>query len=297
VVASATADGGVIEVEMSASEYCRRLTRRSGTSFYYAFRLLPRPQRDAIYTVYSLCREIDDVVDRPEAGTEQRAELRRWRAELDQGYDGHPSHPITRNLQTVLQSFPIPRQYFHQLIDGVEMDLDRNRYRTFRELHDYCYRVAAVVGLMCLEIFHCRTSAAARRYAVNLGLAFQLTNILRDIGVDADRNRIYLPAEDLARFGYSETDLLERRYSAAFVELMRFQCGRARNYFRACRDSIRREDRPNLVAAEIMRHTYEKVLRRIEACGYDIFKNRVRLPGRQKIWIAGRTWLVSRVLS
>ena len=126
---------------------------------------------------------------------------------------------------------------------------------------------------MCLEIFNCRTSAAARRYAVNLGLAFQLTNILRDIGVDADRDRIYLPAEDLERFGYSETDLLARRYSAAFVELMRFQCGRARNYFRACSDSIRREDRPNLFAAEVMRHTYEKILRRIEACGYDIFRN------------------------
>lgn len=294
-MAPAAADNGMMEMGVSTSEYCRRLTRRSGSSFYYAFRLLPRRQRDAIYTVYSLCREIDDVVDRPGAGSDERAELRRWRSEIDQCYGGHPTHPITRNLQVVLESFPIPRQYFHQLIDGVEMDLNRNRYGTFTELYDYCYRVASVVGLICLEIFDCRTSPPARGYAVNLGLAFQLTNILRDIAVDADRGRIYLPAEDLERFGYSEADLLARRYSPSFIELMRFQCGRAGNFFRTCRESIRRDDRPKLFAAEVMRRTYEKVLRGIEACGYDVFRHRVRLPGRQKIWIAGRTWLASRV--
>ncbi|MBI4161054.1 MAG: squalene/phytoene synthase family protein, partial [Acidobacteria bacterium] len=137
---------------------------------------------------------------------------------------------------------------------------------------------------------------AARRYAVNLGIAFQLTNILRDLTADAGRGRVYLPAEDLRRFGYAESDLLARRYSPAFVELMRFQAGRARNFFRACRASLGREDRGKLYAAEVMRRTYEKVLARIEACGYDVFRNRVRLPGRQKLWIAGRTWVALRVL-
>lgn len=279
------------------ADYCRQRTRQSGTSFYYAFRLLPAPQRDAIYTVYSLCREIDDVVDRPEAGTDERAALRSWRHELDSCYNGTPTHPITRNLQRVLRTFPIPRQYFHQLIDGVEMDLHRTRYDTFQELYDYCYRVASVIGLICLEIFHCRHSPAARRYAVNLGIAFQLTNILRDLAVDAGRGRIYLPAEDLKRFGYSEEDLFAHRLSPSFVEMMRFQCGRAGNFFRSCRESISREDRSRLFAAEVMRNTYEKVLKKIEKCRFDVFRNQVRLPGREKIWIAGRTWLSSRVFS
>ena len=281
----------------SAADYCKKATRRSGTSFYYAFRLLPRSQREAIFTVYSLCREIDDVVDRPGVKSEQQARLGDWRRELDRCYGGNPSHPITQNLQRVLGEYPIPRQYFHQLIDGVEMDLRRFRYERFRDLHTYCYRVASVVGMICLEIFRCRQSAPARRYAIHLGIAFQLTNILRDLAVDAARGRIYLPGEDLRRFGYPEEDLIAHRYSPPFVELMRFQCARAHGFFQTCRESISRADRPRLFAAEVMRKTYEKILQRIEACEYDIFRNRVRLPGREKIWIAGRTWLASRVFS
>ena len=281
----------------AASDYCQEVTRRSGTSFYFAFRFLPRKQREAIYTVYSLCREIDDVVDRPGVIAEQRAGLGEWRRELDRCYTGAPSHPITRNLQRILGDFPIPRQYFHQVIDGVEMDLERSRYESFADLHSYCYRVASVVGLICLEIFRCRPSRPARRYAVNLGIAFQLTNILRDLAVDGARGRIYLPGEDLRRYGYPEEDLLARRYSPPFVDLMRFQCSRARRYFQICREAISREDRPQLIAAEVMRKTYEKILQRIEACEYDIFRNRIRLPGREKFWIAGRTWLAARMFS
>jgi len=204
------------------SEALATLVRKSRSSFYYSFLFLPRPKRDAIYAVYALCRAVDDVAD--DAGDmEAKAQrLKGWREELDRCYAGRPTHPITRALRDCLSRYPIPKGYFEELIAGVEMDLTLTRYRTFADLTRYCYRVASVVGLICIEIFGYRREAT-KEYAINLGLALQLTNILRDLKTDGRRGRIYLPQEDLERFGYREDDLLHCRYTPGFFPLMRFE--------------------------------------------------------------------------
>src|SRR6476661_7616052 len=205
-----------------AQAYCTALTKKSGSNFYYSFLFLPRKRRAAMYTVYAFCKEVDNAVDEPPAGSNPQEELRRWRAELEAAYRGTPTFPVTISLASHVKQLSIPQAYFEELIKGVEMDLAASRYTSFQDLSVYCYRVASVVGLICLHIFG-PTSARAQDYAVNLGMAFQLTNILRDLGTDAAQGRIYLPQEDLARFRYSEQDVLNRTYSPAFTELMRFE--------------------------------------------------------------------------
>ena len=247
-------------------------------------------------TVYAFCKAVDSAVDEPPPGSDPKEELRRWRAELDLVYDGEPTWPLMISLAHHARRLSIPKVYFEELIKGVEMDLTTTRYGTFDELSLYCYRVASIVGLICLHIFG-PTSAHAQDYAVDLGMAFQLTNILRDLGTDAEQGRIYLPREDLARFGYSEADFLERKESPRLSELIRFETQRARTYYEkahAALDALPAKDRRALTVAEIMRAVYSRILTRIERPDYAAFGPRVRLSTSNRLAIAAGVWLRSK---
>lgn len=278
-----------------AQVYCTEVTQRSGSNFYYSFLFLPRDRREAMYTVYAFCKEVDSVVDEPAPGSDPATELARWRRELAACYRGQPTKPVTISLARHIKELGIPQQYFDELINGVEMDLVHRRYATFKDLYQYCYRVASVVGLICLHIFGTR-SPDAKDYAINLGIAFQLTNILRDVGNDADRGRVYVPQEDLRRFGYREEDLMHRRHTPAFVELMRYQCARAEQYYEVARrivESLPPSDRSSLTVAEIMRAVYVRILGRIEASDFQVFGPRISLPSSYRLALAGGVWLRS----
>jgi phytoene synthase len=261
------------------------VTRQHAKNFYYAFLFLPKAQRDAIYTVYAFCRYCDDIADDDHAMTAQQALLQRWRQELDNCYVGQPTHRITQALQHTVTHYAIPKHYFEELICGVEMDLTIQRYATFAELEQYCYRVASVVGLACLPIFGAN-DAGVQSYARNLGLALQLTNIIRDVKEDAERGRIYLPIEELHAFQYPETDLLQQRYTAAFVALMHFQQQRAAAYYQKAAMCLLSGDRAKLVAPEIMAAIYRATLRKIVRHRYNVFRERTSLHMLHKVLIA-----------
>ena len=280
-----------------AQTYCTNLTKQSGSNFYYSFFFLPKARREAMYTVYAFCKAVDSAVDEPPAGSDPKEELRRWRAELDLVYSGQPTWPLMISLAHHASRLSIPKAYFEELIKGVEMDLATTRYGTFEELSLYCYRVASIVGLICLHIFG-STSAHAKDYAVDLGMAFQLTNILRDLGTDAEQGRIYLPHEDFVRFGYSEADLLERKVTPALHELIRFQAQRARTYYAKAHTaltSLPAKDRRALTVAEIMRTVYLRILERVERPDHSVFGPRVRLSTSSRLAIAASVWLRSKL--
>ncbi|HMU53921.1 MAG TPA: presqualene diphosphate synthase HpnD [Nitrospira sp.] len=279
-----------------AQAYCTDLTKKSGSNFYYSFLFLPKARRNAMYTIYAFCKGVDSAVDEPPAGSDPKEELRRWRAELDAAYEGTPTWPLMISLAHHVRQLSIPKVYFEELIKGVEMDLSTSRYATFDELSLYCYRVASVVGLMCLHVFG-PTSPHAQDYAVDLGMAFQLTNILRDLGADAEQGRIYLPQEDLARFGYTESDVLARTPNAKFRDLIDYEAARARSYYakaQASLDGLPSSDRRALTVAEIMRAIYSEILRRIEQGDHAVFGPRVRLTTSERLRLAAGVWLRSR---
>src|SRR5215813_11146658 len=277
----------------------RELAKTVQSNFFYSFLFLPKPKRDAIIDVYAFCRAIDDIVDDiveksngvggVGAYGEARRELDRWREELDRLYAGKPTMPIAVKLRRVLERFPMPKEYFEEMINGCEMDLRRNRYETFDELYQYCYRVASITGLMCIEIFTYR-SLSAKDYAVNLGVALQLTNILRDLKEDAARGRVYLPQEDLRRFGYSEDDLASAKINNNFRELMNFECERARGYYQLAANCLAEEDRPTMTAAITMGKIYYRLLEQIEHLNYDVFNHRIRLHRPERFLIAFSEW-------
>jgi phytoene synthase len=279
---------------VNATRFVSRLTRNSRSNFFYAFLFLPRAQREAIFAVYAFCRIVDDAVDQSGDREAQRRELARWRAEIADVFEGVPRHPAGERLQEVVRAFPIPRQALLDIIAGVEMDLDHATYETFDDLYPYCYHVASAVGLCCIEIFGYR-NPQARQYAVELGVALQLTNILRDVQVDARMGRVYLPQEDLQRFGVPAADLERGRYSPAFVELMRWQAIRAREYYARARAALPPEDRQRLFAAEIMGRTYFTLLEAIEARGFRVFDTRVSVPARRRLAIALGQWVRARL--
>ncbi|MBZ0159913.1 presqualene diphosphate synthase HpnD [Candidatus Methylomirabilis sp.] len=272
--------------------HSRTITKQSGSNFSSAFLFLPKPKREAIYAVYAFCRLSDDLVDESRAGGDPAAELARWRHTLDTCLQDNVGPPVIMAVGQAARRFNIPKVYFEELLNGMEMDLVRARYATFEELYPYCYRVASIVGLICIEIFG-YTNPQAKIYAEQLGIAFQLTNILRDVGVDAQRGRIYLPQDELKRFGYSEEDLLAGRYNHAFVELMRFQCERARGFFQAASAALAAEDTRSLLAAEIMRAIYYRLLLKIEAQQYDVFHGNITIGKYRKLLLAGTLWLRS----
>ncbi len=279
---------------MNTADLCSSLTKKSRSNFYYAFLFLPRAQREAIYAVYAFCRIVDDVVDLGGVPEVQRRELARWRRELARCFEGAPEEPVAQRLAQVAKRFPIPRSALDAILDGVEMDLDRFTYETFEELYPYCYRVAGAVGLCCIEIFG-YTDPRCREYAVNLGIALQLTNILRDVQADAERGRIYLPQEDLRRFGVSAEDLKVGRYSPAFVELMGFEARRAHQFYERAWAGLPAQDARRLVAAEIMGRIYFALLQTVETRQFRVFGERVGLPVSRKLAIALSCWARARL--
>lgn len=244
--------------------------------------------------VYAYCRALDDVVDREGAvAADAQGELERWRAELGACARGHPTHPITVALAEVIRRFGVPAEYFERLIAGVEMDLHCARYETFEELKVYCERVASAVGLICVRVFGCR-HPAADEYAVSLGLALQLTNILRDLKVDGERGRVYLPQGELRQFGCPERDLLACRTGEPFRKLMAFECGRARGFFEQAQRAERmsREGR-KLLPARIMGRVYLQVLEEIERSPESVFSRRISVPRARQVWTAARCLVTS----
>lgn len=284
--------GGDAQKLAAAYARCAEVTRRSSSNFYYAFMLLPLERRRALYAVYAFCRFVDDIAD-DGAAKEPQTLLERWRAELEQVYAGTVERPVSRALAANVLRYNIPRRYFEEVIDGVEMDLTRKRYATFAELELYCRRVASAVGLICIEIFGYR-NPQTRVYAEKLGLAFQLTNIIRDVREDAARNRIYLPLEDLVRFGVSEEEILQSSQSASFDQLMAFEADRARNYYREALNALPAEDRGSMLAAEGMRLIYSALLERIARSGYRVFERRHRVSTSRKLILVGRAWAGAR---
>lgn len=281
-----------------AQAYCTAYTKKSGSNFYYSFLFLPRAKRDAMYTVYAFCKAVDNAVDEPAAGSNPKDELKRWREELEAVYSGAPTAPIMMSLSHHVKVLGIPKAYFEELIKGVEMDLFNNRYVTFDELSLYCYRVASVVGLICLHVFGV-TSARAQDYAVALGMAFQLTNILRDVGTDAAESRIYLPLDDLRKWNHPEKAIFNRSYSPEFRALMEYEASRARHYYKradAALMGLSPQERRALTVAEIMRGIYRRILERIEQSDYQVFGPRISLTTMQRVVIALRIWLRSRFL-
>jgi phytoene synthase len=267
---------------------CAEITRRASSNFYYAFMLLDRDRRRALYSVYAFCRFIDDLTD-DDRVNDAAGRLQRWRGELQRVFAGAPSRPISRALSENVARFNIPRRYFEEVIDGVEMDLTQRRYQSFADLSLYCRRVASAVGLICIEIFGYR-NRSARVYAERLGIAFQLTNIIRDVGEDAARGRIYLPLEDLARFDVSEAEILNLQYSPRFSQLIEFQAERARQYYRQAAEALADEDRRSMLAAEGMRLIYACLLDRIARAGYRVLDRRMSLSAARKVYLVGRAW-------
>jgi phytoene synthase len=263
------------------------------TSFYYSFLVLPAEQRRAIVAVWDFCRAVDDAVDEPPAGAPPSGHdaVTFWRAELARSYNGEPPQTTQgRRLQPFIRQFDLPRQAFEDVIDGVAMDLDTTRYRTFDDLLQYCKRVASAVGMICIKIFGCRNERA-RDYALNLGVALQLTNILRDVKSDLQRGRVYLPLDDLEAAGCRIDDLAAGRLSPPVQQLLAFECRRARDFYNLAVAARPPEDRSRLIAAEIMRAVYFETLKRIERNGYDVFTTRVRVPRPRQAMIALRQWL------
>jgi phytoene synthase len=278
---------------MTPDEYCQQKAARSGSSFYYSFLFLPPRQRSAITALYAFCREVDDTVDEIADPEVARIRLQWWRTELQRLFTGQPEHPVTRALEPHLTQFGIDAPRLQEIVDGMQMDLDQTRYLDFPNLRLYCHRVAGVVGTLSAGIFS-QGDQACSEYAENLGVALQLTNIVRDIGEDARRGRIYLPIEDLQRFKVSAKDLLDARHSESFEALMRFQAERARGFYRKAfellPDTAVRAQRPGLIMAAI----YASLLDEIQDDGFRVLTHRVKLTPLRKLWIAWRTWMRGR---
>lgn len=265
------------------------------TSFSYSFLVLPPEQRRAIGVVWDFCRAVDDAVD--EAADRQIAarEITSWRAEVERVFAGEsPRTPQGEYLKPYVTMFSLSRQPFDDLVDGVEMDLHRSRYQTFDELIGYCRRVASAVGVMCIEVFGCRDSRS-HEYAFNLGLALQLTNIIRDVKVDLQHGRVYLPQEDLARFGVTEEALTAGIVTEPVRKLLAYQCQRARQFFTAAAQAMPDGAARKLMAAEIMGGIYFEILQRIERRGYDVFTEVIRVPKFARARIALQIWALSHL--
>lgn len=275
---------------MTPQQYCQQKAAASGSSFYYSFRFLPPARRDAITALYAFCREVDDVVDECSDSNQARQTLNWWREETKRLYAGTPQHPVTQALQPALQLFPIPAETLLAIIDGMEMDLTYARYPDFDALKLYCHRAAGVVGEASARIFG-HTHPDTLRYAALLGLAFQLTNIIRDVGEDARRNRIYLPTDELERFGVPAQDILQARHTDAFRNLMEFQYQRAQTTYDQALQTLPAADRKSQKTGLIMAAIYRALLSEIRADGFQVLTQRTSLTPIRKLWLAWKTWV------
>ncbi len=275
---------------MTPDEYCQYKATASGSSFYYSFLFLPKDKRRAITALYAFCREVDDVVDECSDANVARTTLNWWRNEVVAIYDGKPQHPVTQALVPIVKQFNMAQEHLLEIIDGMEMDLDQPRYADFKSLQLYCYRVASVVGLLSVGIFG-YTDRQTLKYAHDLGIAFQLTNIIRDVGEDARRNRIYLPMDEMLQFGVTATDILNAHETENFQKLMAFQIERAQRYYQQAFEHLPTVDRKAQRTGLIMAAIYRGVLDEVVSSGCHVLKQRVSLTPRYKLWLAIKTWL------
>jgi phytoene synthase len=276
---------------MTPDAYCQQKAASSGSSFYYSFLFLPPERRRAITAVYAYCREVDDVVDEVSDPAVAAAKLAWWRGEIDALFRGQPGHPVTRALQPFIAApYGVTQERLHAVLDGMEMDLRQNRYLDFTSLRRYAHLVAGVVGEMSASIFGYR-HAATLEYAARLGLALQLINIVRDVGDDARRGRLYLPLDELQRFGVKAADVLNARYVEGFVPLMRFQAERARAFYREALALLPAEDRKAQRTGLIMGAIYATLLDEIERADFQVLHQRIALTPLRKLWIAWKTWV------
>ena len=273
---------------MTPDQYCRNKAARSGSSFYYSFLFLPAVQRQAITALYAFCREVDDTVDNCNDIDVARQKLNWWRDEIHHAFQQKATHPVGQALQTALQYFELHEEYFMEIIDGMEMDLEQHRYQAFKHLALYCFRVASVVGLLSAEIFGYQNRATLK-YAEKLGMALQLTNIIRDVREDAERGRIYLPEEDLQQFHVNEQQILALESSPELVELLKFETERAREFYLEALNLLPEEDRFQQRTGLIMAAIYQATLDEIERDGFRVMAQRVSLTPLRKFWLAWQT--------
>ena len=278
------------------NDITKEIAKKSKSSFYYAFNLLPAEQRDAMNTVYAFCRQTDDIVDEGTTSDDiKHDKLRKWRIELEKSLDGQSDYQLINKLSKTIQNFNIPLEPFYDLIKGMEMDLQKKRYLTFNDLQTYCYNVASTVGLMCIEIFGYR-HPSAKDFAINLGIALQLTNILRDVKKDAEKGRIYLPKEDLEKFNYHESDVFNNTYNDNFQRMMEYQVERAREYFNSATACLNREDKKAMFAARAMQHIYSRMLNKIVDADYNVYQNKIKISTFKKVGISLGVWAKYRLV-
>lgn len=289
----------IITPEILANYERADIPKKEKSNFLYSFSILPKDERNAISSIYAFCSYIDEIVDstpnnNPKEVQRKLERLNWWENEIEKIYNNSITSPLLAPFIRIIDRFAIPKQYFLTLIDGCRRDLFQKRYETFDELKEYLYSVASVVGLISIEIFGYKYEET-KNYAINLGYALQLTNILRDIKVDKDRGYIYIPQEDLRRFDYSEEDLINEVYNENFFALMNFEAMRAREYFHKARQFLRPDEKPTIVSAEIMDAIYYRLLEKIELNEFDVFSKRIKVSNAHKILTALKHWLSIKV--
>jgi phytoene synthase len=275
---------------MTPDQYCQDKAAKSGSSFYYSFRFLPQQQRQAIIALYAFCREVDDTVDEIADTDIARTKLAWWREEIQRTFHGIATHPVGLALQSALQNFDLHEEYFMEIIDGMAMDLDQFSYSEFKHLALYCHRAASVVGLLSVEIFGYEDRKTLK-YAENLGMALQLTNIIRDVREDAERGRIYIPQDELQQFNVSADDLLALKSSPELIDLLKFQTARAKQYYQQALQLLPESDRYTQRTGLIMAAIYEATLDEIEKDNFQVMLHRVSLTPLRKLWLA---WRIAR---
>ncbi len=268
----------------------KEISKQSKSSFYYAFNLLPKDKREAMNIVYAFCRKTDDIVDNYNSKEVKLKDLIQWKRDFENSLNGFKDNPLLNQLADVIDKYKIPTEPFFDLIKGMEMDLNFSRYENFESLKEYCYRVASSVGLISIEIFGYK-NISTKDFAINLGIALQLTNILRDIIKDLENDRIYLPKEDMERFSYSEDDLLSRNYNNNFIKLMKFQVERAEYYFKLASSSLSKEDVRSMFPARAMQSVYYNLLQKIVDNNYDVLNKTIRVNNFEKLYIAILMWM------
>lgn len=276
---------------MTPQQYCQEKTAKSGSSFYYSFMFLPKQKREAITALYAFCREVDDIADECTDLQIAQTKLNWWRTEIENLYAGQPQHPVSKALLEPIKTYNLDAEHFIEIIDGMEMDLNFNRYEDFKQLQLYCYRVASVVGLLSAQIFEF-SNRKTLKFAHDLGMAFQLTNIIRDVGEDARRNRIYLPLDELAKFQVTEDDILHSRESESVKKLLDYQIERAESYYDRALNQLPAEDYKNQRVGLMMAAIYRTLLREIKADGAEkVLNSRTSLGALRKLWLALKIWL------
>ncbi len=276
---------------MTPNEYCKEKAATSGSSFYYSFLFLPKAKRQAITALYAFCREVDDIADECKDVSVARIKLAWWRTEIAHLYAGKPQHPVSKALAEAINCYQLDEEHFLEIIDGMEMDLDQNRYADFKQLQLYCYRVASVVGLLSVQIFGFKNRKTLK-YAHDLGMALQLTNIIRDVGEDARRNRIYLPLDELKKFGVTEAEILNSQASDKIKELLEFQIERAETFYDRALRELPTDDRKTQRTGLMMAAIYRTLLREIKADNpTQVLNARISLPPLRKFWLAWKTFI------